>query len=243
MKLAKAFVLAAAFALLLVGSAWAQVEPAIDKGSLELSNTIGFSQTSLSIEGVEDDPTTTMISVNPTVGYFVTPMIEVEGFLIINYKKVKNDLGYYDIAAHASNDDEQSRTELGLVARGLYNFVDDKALVPFVGVGIGAIMNSNNTDVENTEETSLVLPEVLAGARLFLGEQAAIRGQAYFRMVTNSGGAKDLDETTFGILNRRLALRRPVNSWCCVYNNHHPAGLIRPDFFELHAELEPFHPS
>jgi len=193
MKFAKAGLLIAGFVLLLGTDSFAQVEPNLTPGTIEIGNSVSFSYTkdSYDTDLYETENTTTIIEFQPRVGYFVNENFEVEGNVFFGYAKQKHESSL----STSSTDAEWSATSMGLVARGMYNLISTGPAVPYFFVGAGMILNSNETDMENSEETSMVLPEVGVGLKYFMGEQVAARAAIVFSRVTNFGGMKDLTAT------------------------------------------------
>jgi hypothetical protein len=191
MKLAKVFVVLAGFVLLLGVDAFAQVEPNLTPGTIELSQTVGFRYDKQSPDEGELDITNTTINFRPSIGYFINNKIEIEGDIIFSASKYETE--------HNGVSTSSSENTFGLIARGMYNIVGSSPMVPFVFVGAGMLMNSNDSDVEGTEETSMVLPEAGAGIKYFMGDKVAVRGELIFRRVSNPGGTKDWTATDIGL--------------------------------------------
>ncbi len=195
MKLGKVLMLMAAMLLIFGAQAFGQAN--ITKGTIEAGGSVGFGYTKLSTDGTDDEITITNINIMPRLNFFFSPKISGEGRLMLRYSKSKYSSSS-TLSAAVQEDYDVSTTNMGILATVNYHFIGEGNTVPYLFAGLGIMTNGRGGTAEaadGTEETSMILPAVGGGVKLFAGDHIALRFEGMFEMVSNSGGIKDVDET------------------------------------------------
>jgi hypothetical protein len=153
--------LAAAVTLALVGAAGvshANSEAAapglLAPGAIELTPNVSFNHSSTKREGYGNVDTFTRFDFTPTVGFCLTDRFEATSGVTLRHVR--------------ENDNHQ--TALGFTAGLLYNFPSRGTMIPFAGIGFGAIFNDGFT----FNETALIAPSLTGGMRLLVGSTASV---------------------------------------------------------------------
>ena len=174
------FVLAA---LLLAPSVFAQ-SYAIDKGSYLLGGTVSFSSQGgeLFFSGDEDGDRATIISVNPTFGYFITPGVALGG----------------DVQFTKSSQSDFSSTTIGIGPSIAYYFGQPTTRTfPFIGATIGYLRSAYDLG-EDFEPTSISVNGyqfgVSGGLSHMIARNVALTGALFYQSQTFRGASGD----TFG---------------------------------------------
>ena len=156
-----------------------------EKGQIELGGNASLSVNSFSLDGNHDETITTF-SLLPRVGYFVMNKLEIEPQLIIQSVTISPEGG-----------DSHTQAIYGGILSVSYNFESASNLIPFVFGGIGFLGNSftGATDLK----TSLILPSVGGGLKIFISEKGVLRTEAFYQRTTNSFGEDKLTDSGFGI--------------------------------------------
>jgi len=153
--------------------------------SLEVNGFFTFSHTSVSFDGGSEG--STLIDIEPALGYFFTPSWEVLGKLVLI-----NDSGFGD---------DSSESHIGLTADVFYHFATEGSMVPFVGAGLGILTNGGDVnDGPNEGDTSLIAPELFAGVRFPFKEIVSINLTAGYRHTTSYLGFDDVSANEFFLM-------------------------------------------
>ena len=153
--------LAVAIALLLAGSAGAShaataagAPGLVAAGSIELAPNVAFHHSSTKREGYGNVDTFTQLDFTPTVGFCLTDRFEATSGVTLRHVR--------------ENDNHQ--TGVGFSAGLLYNFPSQGTMIPFAGLGFGALFNDGFT----FNETALIAPSLTGGLRLLVGGSASV---------------------------------------------------------------------
>ncbi len=176
-------VLAVAVSFLAFSTCFAQTKTA--KGKIELGGNVSFSHNSFSLDGSGQGSMSTF-TLFPRVGYFIINKLELEPQLMIQSVTISPEGG-----------ESHTQAIYGGILSVSYNFESSSNLVPFVFGGIGFLGNSftGATDLK----TSLILPSVGGGLKIFLTEKGVLRTEAFYQRTTNSSGEDKLTDNGFGI--------------------------------------------
>lgn len=93
--------------------------------------------------------------------------------------------------------DSHTASNFGGILSVSYNFESASNLVPFVFGGIGFLSNSETH--ATGLKTSMILPSVGGGLKIFISEKGVLRTEAFYQRTTNSGGEDKLTDNGFGI--------------------------------------------
>ena len=176
----------AALAVIVATMAWgssALHAATLEKGTIELTPSLGFNRNSLSVSGT-DVGTLTNFSASGEIGYCVTNHFEVGGGLLMTYQSIDDPIS-----------GSESSTAFGVIGGVQYNFSSAGQMVPFARAAIGILTNSGSLSVG--EETSFIAPMLQAGIRLLVGTSASVNCGIGYRHQTNTFGAQDLSANTF----------------------------------------------
>jgi hypothetical protein len=158
------------------------------KGRIEVGGDFGFDRSSVSYDGL--DITSTTISVMPRIGYFVIPKLAIEPKLMIVNTSESSDPEIFE---------NYSATHLGAVLNVAYHFEGkgESKYVPFIFGGFGFVSHSG--DVGEADEMTMILPDLGGGIKIFVTNDALIRGELFYTRSSNAGGVKDADGSDFGL--------------------------------------------
>jgi hypothetical protein len=152
-----------------VGSATAQAG-SITAKSIEFDTGVTFQHTSVSLDG-PGDYGVTIFDLNGTVGYFISPRIEVTGGLLIEHLSV----------------DDVSTTGMGLEFGGYYHFRTSGDVVPFAGIALGFLSHGG----DGPDDTELIFPELSGGVRFPFRDVASLNLFGGYRHRSSAFGIDD----------------------------------------------------
>jgi len=157
----------------------------LEKGTIELTPSLGFSRNSFSYSG-SDAGSLTTLTANGLIGYCITDHVELGGGLLINYQSA-------DIPGFGS----ESATSLGVVGGMQYNFSSGGQTIPFVRGAIGVVTNSGNLSAG--DRTTVIAPAISAGLRVLVGSAASVNFGVGYQHQTSALGVQDLSANTFAM--------------------------------------------
>jgi hypothetical protein len=92
--------------------------------------------------------------------------------------------------------DDNSDTHIGLTGDAFYHFNTDGNIVPFVGAGLGILTNGGDRNDAN-DNTSIIVPELLAGLRFPFKQIVSVNATAGYRHTTSYLGFDDTGGNEF----------------------------------------------
>jgi hypothetical protein len=137
-------------------------------GSVEFSPTVSFTHQNFKREGYGNVERFTQLDLRPTVGFCLTDHYEVTTGLL---------------ARHVSQNGT-SDTALGASAGVVYNFSRHGSVIPFVGLGFGALFYDGFT----MDRTAVLLPMISGGVRVPVGSKAAVNLSLGYQHESNADG-------------------------------------------------------
>ena len=123
-------------------------------GTIELTPNVSFNHSSTKREGYGNVDTSTRFDFTPTVGFCLTDHFEATSGVTLRHSR--------ENGAH--------QTGLGFTAGLLYNFPSQGTMIPFAGIGFGAVFNDGFT----FNQTALIAPSLTGGVRLLVGSAASV---------------------------------------------------------------------
>jgi len=156
------------------------VHPAMGKGTIELGGNVYYISSWFSQDG------NLLSSVNyflitPRVGFSKTGIIEIEPELILG---------------RAGDDNPDFSYIFGGIMNFDYNFKTSGSIKPFLFAGTGFLRYSSER--RGNIKTSLILPDLGGGARIFMTEKSALRLEVFYQNMSNYLGYEGLNATNFG---------------------------------------------
>jgi hypothetical protein len=140
----------------------------VSGGAVEFSPTVSFTHQNFKREGYGNVDHFTQLDVKPTVGFCVSDHYEVmAGFL----------------ARHTSVNGSDD-TALGATAGLTYNFSRHGSVIPFVGLGFGALFYDGFT----MDNTAVLAPMLNGGVRVPVGGMAAVNMSVGYQHESNADG-------------------------------------------------------
>ncbi|HET9941202.1 MAG TPA: hypothetical protein VFR25_08855 [Candidatus Eisenbacteria bacterium] len=140
----------------------------VSAGAVEFSPTVSFTHQNFKREGYGNVDHFTQLDVRPTVGFCVSDHYEVmAGFL----------------ARHTSVNGSDD-TALGATAGLTYNFSRHGSVIPFVGLGFGALFYDGFT----MDNTAVLAPMLSGGVRVPVGGMAAVNMSVGYQHESNADG-------------------------------------------------------
>ena len=140
----------------------------VSEGAVEFSPTVSFTHQNFKREGYGNVDHFTQLDVRPTVGFCVSNHYEVMAGLLARHTSVNGD------------DD----TALGATAGLTYNFSRHGSVIPFVGLGFGALFYDGFT----MDNTAVLAPMLSGGVRVPVGGIAAVNMSLGYQHESNADG-------------------------------------------------------
>lgn len=140
----------------------------VSEGAVEFSPTVSFTHQNFKREGYGNVDHFTQLDVRPTVGFCVSDHYEVMAGLLARHTSVNGD------------DD----TALGATAGLTYNFSRHGSVIPFVGLGFGALFYDGFT----MDNTAVLAPMLSGGVRVPVGGMAAVNMSLGYQHESNADG-------------------------------------------------------
>ena len=137
-------------------------------GAVEFSPTVSFTHQNFKREGYGNVDHFTQLDVRPTVGFCVSNHYEVMAGFLARHTSVNGD------------DD----TALGATAGLTYNFSRHGSVIPFVGLGFGALFYDGFT----MDNTAVLAPMLSGGVRVPVGGMAAVNMSLGYQHESNADG-------------------------------------------------------
>ena len=137
-------------------------------GSVEFTPSVSFTHQNFKREGYGNVDHFTQLDVKPTVGFCVSDHYEVMAGFLARHTSVNGD------------DD----TALGATAGLTYNFSRHGAVIPFVGLGFGALFHDGFT----MDNTAVLAPMLSGGVRVPVGGMAAVNMSVGYQHESNADG-------------------------------------------------------
>jgi hypothetical protein len=176
--------------VLVVLSPLAARAASIQAQSIELDTRFSFDHNSISVDdagpfGEDVEFSTTSVEVQAGVGYFFTSNWELLGNLLIDHTGFGGDF-------------DGSLTDFGLLADVLYHFNTSGSIIPFVGAGLGFVNHGGDVG-DDEDDTTLIVPEILAGLRWPFREVVSLNLTGGYRHQDSPLGIDDADGNEFFI--------------------------------------------
>ena len=140
----------------------------VSAGAVEFSPTVTFTHQNFKREGYGNVDHFTQLDVKPTVGFCVSDHYEVMAGFLARHTSVNGD------------DD----TALGATAGLTYNFSRHGSVIPFVGLGFGALFYDGFT----MDNTAVLAPMINGGVRVPVGGMAAVNMSLGYQHESNADG-------------------------------------------------------
>ena len=140
----------------------------VSAGAVEFSPTVTFTHQNFKREGYGNVDHFTQLDVKPTVGFCVSDHYEVMAGFLARHTSVNGD------------DD----TALGATAGLTYNFSRHGSVIPFVGLGFGALFYDGFT----MDNTAVLAPMLTGGVRVPVGGMAAVNMSVGYQHESNADG-------------------------------------------------------
>lgn len=140
----------------------------VSDGAVEFSPTVTFTHQNFKREGYGNVDHFTQLDVKPTIGFCVSDHYEVTGGLLARHTSVNGD------------DD----TALGATAGVIYNFSRHGSVIPFAGLGFGALFYDGFT----MDNTAVLAPTLTGGVRVPVGGMAAVNMSLGYQHESNADG-------------------------------------------------------
>jgi hypothetical protein len=140
----------------------------VSAGAVEFSPTVTFTHQNFKREGYGNVDHFTQLDVKPTVGFCVSDHYEVMAGFLARHTSVNGD------------DD----TALGATAGLTYNFSRHGSVIPFVGLGFGALFYDGFT----MDNTAVLAPMLSGGVRVPVGGMAAVNMSVGYQHESNADG-------------------------------------------------------
>lgn len=140
----------------------------VSAGAVELSPTVSFTHQNFKREGYGNVDHFTQLDVRPTVGFCVSDHYEVMAGILARHTSVNGD------------DD----TALGATAGLTYNFSRHGSVIPFAGLGFGALFYDGFT----MDNTAVLAPMLSGGVRVPVGGMAAVNMSIGYQHESNADG-------------------------------------------------------
>ncbi|HEX5029883.1 MAG TPA: hypothetical protein VFX78_00325 [Candidatus Eisenbacteria bacterium] len=140
----------------------------VSSGAVEFSPTVTFTHQNFKREGYGNVDHFTQLDVKPTVGFCVSDHYEVMAGFLARHTSVNGD------------DD----TALGATAGLTYNFSRHGSVIPFVGLGFGALFYDGFT----MDNTAVLAPMLTGGVRVPVGGMAAVNMSVGYQHESNADG-------------------------------------------------------
>jgi hypothetical protein len=140
----------------------------VSDGAVEFSPTVTFTHQNFKREGYGNVDHFTQLDVKPTIGFCVSDHYEVTGGLLARHTSVNGD------------DD----TALGATAGVIYNFSRHGSVIPFAGLGFGALFYDGFT----MDNTAVLAPMLTGGVRVPVGGMAAVNMSVGYQHESNADG-------------------------------------------------------
>jgi len=157
----------------------------LEKGTIELTPSLGFSRNSFSFSG-SDVGSITVLSASGLLGYSVTDHVQLGGGLLVNHQ-----------AFSSPGSTSDSETSLGVIAGLQYNFSGGGQTIPFVRGAVGVATHSGNLSVG--DKTTVIAPALSAGLRVLVGSSASVNFGVGYQHESGALGLQDLGANTFTI--------------------------------------------
>lgn len=148
--------------------------------SIELNGFFTFDHNSVSVDNGGDGSATTF-DFEPALGYFFNSQWEVLGKLVFDHESFGEGTG---------------TTSFGLTGDALYHFKTSGSVVPFVGGGLGILTNGGDGN-DNTDNTTIIAPELFAGVRLPFKEIVSVNFTGGYRHTSSPYGIDDASGNEF----------------------------------------------
>lgn len=140
----------------------------VSSGAVEFSPTVSFTHQNFKREGYGNVDHFTQLDVRPTVGFCVSDHYEVMAGILARHTSVNGD------------DD----TALGATAGLTYNFSRHGSVIPFAGLGFGALFYDGFT----MDNTAVLAPMLSGGVRVPVGGMAAVNMSIGYQHESNADG-------------------------------------------------------
>ncbi|HEV8128638.1 MAG TPA: hypothetical protein VGQ14_03180 [Candidatus Eisenbacteria bacterium] len=137
-------------------------------GSVEFAPTVSFTHQNFKREGYGNVEHFTQLDMRPTVGFCLTDHYEVTTGLLARH-----------ISQNGTSD-----TALGASAGVIYNFSQKGSVIPFAGVGFGALFYDGFT----MDRTAVLAPMVSGGVRVPVGSKATVNMSVGYQHESNADG-------------------------------------------------------
>ena len=140
----------------------------VSDGAVEFSPTVAFTHQNFKREGYGNVDHFTQLDVKPTIGFCVSDHYEVTGGLLARHTSVNG----------------QDDTALGATAGLIYNFSRHGSVIPFAGLGFGALFYDGFT----MDNTAVLAPMLTGGVRVPVGGMAAVNMSIGYQHESNADG-------------------------------------------------------
>ena len=140
----------------------------VSSGAVEFSPTVSFTHQNFKREGYGNVDHFTQLDVRPTVGFCVSNHYEVMAGVLARHTSTNGD----------------DNTALGATAGLTYNFSRHGSVIPFVGLGFGALFYDGFT----MDNTAVLAPMLSGGVRVPVGGMAAVNMSLGYQHESNADG-------------------------------------------------------
>lgn len=145
----------------------------IAAGSIELEPRVSFSHESFKQEGYGVTDSFTNFDFAPSVGFCFTDHVEASVGLLARHQSVNGD----------------GDTAIGVQTGVTYNFNRQGGVIPFAGLGFGALFY----DGFSFSETAVLAPMISGGVRVLVGGSGSVNASLGYQHESNANGHFNLN--------------------------------------------------